>query len=303
MNARITSWPPVEAPGPLGFAGYKAGMTSVQMVDDSSSPSKGLEVSTAATVIEIPPLTVYGLRAYAPGTGGKRVLCDVVTSEEKILKRIGFTKRPDGTKEIEAKLDTLVDITLLVFTDPSSTGTGSKKPVRMELAVGGKSVKEKYDYCKSVLGKQLKVGDVFKDGEYVDAIAVTTGKGLQGAVKRLGVAMQRRKSTGKRRHVGTLGPWHPAKVMYTAPMAGQMGFHTRTEYNKRILKIGSKPEEVIPKGGFPRYGILRNDYILIKGSIAGPAKRLIKLRKSMRKHDVALKTPEIKSISLRSRQG
>ncbi|MCK4714719.1 MAG: 50S ribosomal protein L3, partial [Candidatus Aenigmarchaeota archaeon] len=291
-----------ETPGLLGFAGYKAGMTSISYVDDSASPSKGLEISSAATVLEVPPITVYGLRAYAKGYMGKQTLCDVVTDDAKILKTLGFVKRPDGTKRIEAKLEELANVTLLVFTNPAFTGIGAKKPVRMELAVGGKSLKEKYEYCKSVLGTQLRFSDIFKDGEYVDSIAVTKGKGWQGPVKRFGVRQQRRKSTGKRRHVGTLGPWKPSKVMYTAPQAGQMGYHRRTEYNKRILKIGSKPEEIVPKGGFPHYGVVKNDYVVLRGSIAGPAKRLVKLRKALRKQD-APKKPEVKFISLRSKQG
>ena len=302
-NARITSWPAVESPGALGFAGYKAGMTSVSMTDDSTSPSKGLEISSSATVLEVPPITVYGLRAYEMGYGGKRALCDVVTDDQAILKQLGFTKRPDGTKEIEAKLGELAEVVLLAFANPASTGIGAKKPVRLEIAVGGKSAKEKYDYCKSMLGKQLKFSDVFKSGEYVDAVAVTKGKGWQGAVKRFGVHQQRRKATGKRRHVGTLGPWNPSKVMYTAPMAGQMGYHRRTEYNKRILKIGADPKDVIPKGGFPHYGVVRNDYVLIKGSIAGPVKRFVKLRKALRKSGDAVKAPEVAYVSLRSKQG
>ena len=302
LMPRISSWAHTDAPCVLGFAGYKAGMTSVSSIDDSTAPSKGLEISSAATVLEVPPMTVYGYRAYLEGYGGKRALADVVAQDEKILKQIGYTKAPNGTAAIEKHMDQLTDFSLLAFANPETTSTGAKKPVRMELGVGGKSAKEKYDYCKSVLGKQLRVSDVFKDGEFVDVVAVTTGKGWQGAVKRLGVGLQRRKATNKRRHVGTLGPWHPAKVMYTAPMAGQMGFHTRTEYNKRILKMGSEPKDVIPAGGFLHYGVLKNDYVILKGSVAGPAKRFVRLRKAVRIH-TPVKKPEIKFISLRSKQG
>ncbi|VVC04257.1 50S ribosomal protein L3 [Candidatus Burarchaeum australiense] len=301
--ARITSWPAIEAVGPLGFAGYKAGMTSVSFIDDSTSPSKGLEISASATIIEVPPITVYGYRAYIEGYGGKRALCDVVAQDEKLLKVLGFSKAPNGTPLIEKHMNELTGFSLLAISKPEMTGIGAKKPVRMELAVGGKSAKEMYDYCKSVLGKELHITDVFKEGEFVDAIAVTKGKGWQGAVKRLGVAQQRRKATGKRRHVGTLGPWHPAKVMYTATMAGQMGFHRRTEYNKRILKMGTDPKDIVPAGGFLHFGNVKGDYVVLRGSIAGPVKRIVRLRKAMRLVGVAPKKPELKYISLRSKQG
>jgi len=301
LVSTISAWPRHETPAPLGFAGYKAGMTSVSFVDDTNSPSKGLEISIAATILEVPPITVYGVRVYTNGYGGKRALGDVITPDDKILKTIHFSKKPQASDKFEKHADSISDATLLVFSTPAAA-TGSKKPVRMELAVGGKSGREKFDFCKTLLGKELKFSDVFKEGEYVDSIAVTKGKGWQGAVKRFGVALQRRKATGKRRHVGTLGPWHPAKVMYTVPMAGQMGFHRRTEYNKRVLKMGSDAAEVAPKGGFLHYGVLKSDYALIQGSLAGPVKRIVRLRKGIRAPS-AVKKPEMRYVSLTSRQG
>ena len=54
---------------------------------------------------------------------------------------------------------------------------------------------------------------------------------------------------------------------------GQTGFHQRTEFNKRVLKI-SHPEEdeITPSGGFLHYGEVRNSYVLIEGSVPGPLK-------------------------------
>ncbi|HID29469.1 MAG TPA: 50S ribosomal protein L3, partial [Desulfobacterales bacterium] len=84
-----------------------------------------------------------------------------------------------------------------------------------------------------------------------------------------------RKSRKHRRAVAALGPWKPPRMLYTVPRAGQMGYHQRTEYNKRILKIGEDGKEVTPRGGFIRYGLVRGPYILVNGSVPGPAKRLI----------------------------
>jgi large subunit ribosomal protein L3 len=66
--------------------------------------------------------------------------------------------------------------------------------------------------------------------------------------------------------------------MYTVPRAGQMGFHQRTERNKRIMKISEEAEDINPAGGFPHYGLVRGPYILVKGSVPGPAKRILKMR-------------------------
>jgi large subunit ribosomal protein L3 len=173
---------------------------------------------------------------------------------------------------------------------------GKKTPEIFELEVGGKDVKEKFEFAKQLLGKEIKASDVFKQGEYVDAIAVTKGKGTAGPVKRFGVFVQSRHAKEKRRHVGTLGQEEPGKVRYTVPMAGQLGFQTRTELNKRILAMGEKGEEVTPKSGFKGYGVIKGNYMLIEGSVPGPKKRLIRLRTAIRPLKVKMLIPEIREV-------
>ena len=83
-----------------------------------------------------------------------------------------------------------------------------------------------------------------------------------------------------------------------------MGYHQRTEFNKRILKIGENGEEITPAGGFPHYGVIRNNYILIHGSIPGPTKRLICLREAIRyRRGIKVEKPELTYISTSSKQG
>ncbi len=130
---------------------------------------------------------------------------------------------------------------------------------------------------------------------FIDVVSVTKGKGWQGPIKRFGLSKQRRKATGKVRHVGTLGPFHPPYVMYTVPQAGQMGFHKRTELNKWVLKIGENPDEINPPSGFPHYGIVKNDYIIVKGSIPGSKKRLVRFRWALRRRDIV--EPKLTYIS------
>ncbi|MFH1448625.1 MAG: 50S ribosomal protein L3 [Candidatus Micrarchaeota archaeon] len=303
QTPRINSWPAVEESLLLGFAGFKAGMTHLMMMDDSHSVTKNQEISVPATIVEVPPLLVWGLRAYTedPETFYPRVLSDVFLNDEKLTKSLRIPTNDAKIEDVEKMIDKISDVRVLALALPSKTGIGRKTPITLEIGVGGKDVKEKLEYCKSLLGKEVKVGDVFKEGEFVDIISVTKGKGWQGPVKRLGVELQRRKSTNKRRHVGTLGPWHPSRIMYTAPQAGQMGYHRRTEISKRILKIGDKPEEINPAGGFINFGLVRGEYVIIKGSVGGPKKRLIRFRKSYR-HVPSPKKPEIKYISLTSKQ-
>jgi len=284
--ARVRRWPKVDEIRPLGFAGYKVGMTHVFVVEDNPhSPFYGREIFKAVTLLECPPLLVVGVRAYEKTPYGLKTLSEVWTEKlPKYIDRVitpprNFRSVEDFLSKIEGRA---ADVRLIVCTQPWRTGIGKKKPEIFEIAMGG-DIENALKYSIEKLGSELNVNNVFKEGEYVDVIAVTKGKGFQGVVKRFGVKILPRwhKHRKGSRRIGSVGPTKPA-VMFTTPRAGQMGFHQRTEYNKRILKIGLDPKEINPKGGFKHYGIIRNPYLIIEGSVPGAIKRLIKLRYPIR---------------------
>jgi large subunit ribosomal protein L3 len=84
--------------------------------------------------------------------------------------------------------------------------------------------------------------------------------------------------------------------MWTVPRAGQLGYFARTEYNKQIVKIGDDGEEVTPTSGFKRYGKV-GKHCVIKGSVPGSPKRLIRLRNPIRPKPVDLGDIQITYIS------
>ena len=86
-------------------------------------------------------------------------------------------------------------------------------------------------------------------------------------------------------------------------MMGQMGYHQRTEFNKRLIKIGEDGTEITPEGGFINYGLVRARYVLIKGSVPGPSKRLVRIRHAMRLGEHKIREPTIGFVSLESKQG
>jgi large subunit ribosomal protein L3 len=219
----------------------------------------GIEVASPATVVETPKMEVIDLRTYRMTQYGMKV--------------VGV----DGDDKID-------EVRILTRTQPDHvSGVPSKMPELMEMGIGG-GVDASMEYANSLIGKSIGVADVFREGQLIDISAITKGEGRQGPVKRWGVTIQDRKAqrSSKGRHVGTLGPWHPARLRWTVPQEGQMGYHQRTEYNKCILKIGGDGEKITPKGGFKGYGIVRNEYVLLSGSIPGPRKRLIRMRDAIR---------------------
>jgi large subunit ribosomal protein L3 len=245
-------------------------------------------------------LKVVGIRAYKKTRRGLRVFMEVWAKElPKDLQRkvrIGKARIEERLASLEKSLDEVSEIRLIVVTQPRLSGVGKKRPELFEVGIGGKTIREKLEFARQILGKELRISDVFKEGELVDVIAVTKGKGTAGPVKRFGVKIQVRKAKKKRRHVGTLGQERPGKVRWTVPMAGQLGFQRRTEFNKRVLKIGEKGEEITPEGGFVRYGVVRGPYLVLKGSIPGPKKRLIALRHAIRPTKPKFMVPELREI-------
>ncbi|NUN11348.1 50S ribosomal protein L3 [Candidatus Micrarchaeota archaeon] len=288
---RIRYWP-TETKGLQGFPAYKAGMLQVVMVDDRDTPTKGQEIVFPATVVEVPPLFVYAINAYENTIFGLKSLTQIVSTKnpKELRKLFNPAKKGQTIEDLKKDKAKIAELRLLCTTDPSKTGLGKKKPELIEIALGG-SVDEELAFAEKYLGQLIPLEELIKEGEYVDAIGITKGKGWQGVVKRFGVSLNIHKATQKRRHGGSIGAERPAKVFYTIPRAGQMGFHKRTDVNKRVLKIGSGAE-IAPKKGFHNYGVPKTSYLVISGSIPGPAKRLVTLRKNPK----TAKKPELKQI-------
>ncbi len=294
---------PVQKPTILGFAGYKVACMHVITVDDrEKTPNFGKPLFNAATIVATPPMTVYGFRAYRKVNGALQAFCDVYakTQLQDIERRLRM-KVPNQNKalsKIEKNLDSIVKFTALLYTRPRDAGLSQKKPFLLEVAVGG-SIKECFEYLKSTLGKQIKVSEIFKPGMYVDVAAVTKGKGFEGPVTRFGIKRKQHKSRKSVRAVGALNPWHPASIMYTVPRAGQHGFHKRIEYNKRILLVANPTENPItPKGGFHKFGVVNCDYLLLRGSIPGSTRRLIRMRYAVRPKSFKPHPPKILEASI-----
>jgi large subunit ribosomal protein L3 len=257
----------------LGFAGYKVGMTHIIATDNKpTSLTKNEDIQIPVTVLECPPLKIAAVLVYKKDAYGLR--CTGQINAEKLDKEAARTivipkkaGKPADTKDI-------VDVRVLAYTQPKMTMIGKKAPEFFELGVGGSKPEDKMAYAQGLLGKEIKFSDIFADGQMVDAISITKGHGYQGPVKRFRIALRSHKSEKTKRGPGSLGPWHGFKG-YRTPHAGQMGFQQRTEHNKRILKISDDVAKINPKGGFLRYGLSKNQYVLFKGSIGGASKRLV----------------------------
>ncbi len=305
------SWPDIPTgPKLQGFAGYKAGMTHALIVDyRDASTTAGQEVQVPVTVIECPPMKVAAVRFYTRSYEGLQSMGEVWADklDEDLAELLPIPKK-GSAEERWAKIDLakVEDVRALTYTQPTLvTGIPKKVPELMENRIGGGTLEERVAYARTILGKEVRVTDFAKDGAMVDVAAVTKGKGFQGATKRFGIKLLSHKNSKHRRNVGTLGSFQPGYVRGTVPNSGQMGYHQRTEYNKRLLKVGEDGEEVTPNGGFLHYGKVRNPYVIIHGSVPGPTKRLVRFRDASRPqvYPTLEKAPEIAYVSRESKQG
>jgi len=176
-----------------------------------------------------------------------------------------------------------------------------KKAHLMEIQINGGTVEDKVKYGYELFERQVPVDGVFSQNEYIDVIGVGKGKGYQGTCSRWGTALLQRKTHRGYRKVACIGAWHPARVRYSVARAGQAGYFHRTELNKKVYRVGKPAKDektgkfewnaataadmteknITPLGGFPHYGEVNDWYLMIKGSIIGPKKRVITLRKSL----------------------
>ncbi|CAN1258416.1 60S ribosomal protein L3 [Linum perenne] len=245
-------------------------------------------------------------------------------------KKKAFTKyskrfeTDEGKKDINAQLEKLKKyatcIRVLAHTQiRKMKGLKQKKAHLMEIQVNGGDIAKKVDFAYSFFEKQIPIDAVFQKDEMIDIIGVTKGKGYEGVVTRWGVTRLPRKTHRGLRKVACIGAWHPARVSYTVARAGQNGYHHRTEMNKKIYKLGKTGQEshsamteydrtekeITPIGGFPHYGVVKEDFIMIKGCCVGPKKRVVTLRQSLLKQTsrTALEQVNLKFIDTSSKFG
>ena len=304
MEARIRAWPKLDTDEPkiLAHCGFKAGCVQIVSIDDrEKTPNAGKQLVSLGTVLVTPPLLILGIRGYSKGHYGLHAEFDVYAEDipKYITKEITLKNKEGALENAEKRLGKIKEIFAIVAVSPRSAGLEQKKPYVFEASVSGGDIQKQFTHVKELLGKEIKIDQIFELGSTVDVAAITKGKGWQGVIQRWGVKKKQHKSRKTVREVGSLGPISPQSVMYTVPRAGQMGFHQRTEYDKRIMIIGNTDDDQIkinPAGGYKHFGLVKGDFIVLKGSVPGTYRRLIKLRSQIRNVPTKVLKPNILEV-------
>jgi len=320
-RGRVRSFPKDNKSKPAhltAFPVFKAGMTHIlREVEKPGSKLHKKEVIEACTILEAPPIIICGIVGYIETPRGLRALTTVwaqhlstdfkrrlyknwMNSKKKAFSK--YAEKWKDEKSIQTQLNRMKKycqvVRVLAHTQMHLLNLRQKKAHVMEIQVNGGSVDQKVDFAFKHLEKEIKVGSIFEQNEMIDIIGVTKGKGFEGVTTRWGTKRLPRKTHRGLRRVGCIGGWHPARVRYSVARAGQNGYHHRTEINKKIYRIGTgikyeggknnastasdlTEKAITPLGGFPHYGIVKNDFLMIKGCCVGTKKRVLLLRKSL----------------------
>jgi len=261
-----------------GFICYKAGMVSGYVKDNTEhSMTKGKKIIIPLTILECPPLKIFSVRFYKNNKVVKEILSENLDKELK--RKVKFSKKK--AKKIEdIKSEEYDNVRIIGYSVVKKTNI-KKTPDLNEIGLAG-SVEDKIKFIKENLGKEISVLDAFEQNQLIDLRGLTKGHGFSGPVKRFGITLKSHKSEKGRRRPGSLGPWHPARVTFRVPQAGQLGMFTRIVYNNKIIAIG-KAEERNDLKNIKNYGEIKTDYIIVKGSVLGPAKRQLMITSPLRK--------------------
>ena len=312
----------------------------VREPDRPGSKTHKKEVVDAVTILEAPPMVVVGVVGYTATPTGLRTLTTVWAEHlsEEIRRRFyknwyqskkkAFTKyaakcaTEQGAADMEKELARIKQhcevVRVIAHTQVSKIGLRMKKAHVMEIQVNGGDSAAKVDFAKSLFEKEVPVSTIFSKNESIDVCGATKGRGYEGVTTRWGTARLPRKTHRGLRKVGCIGSWHPMRVGWSVPRAGQNGYHHRTEMNKKIFRIGLKGDassasteadltekSITPMGGFPHYGMVNEDWIMIRGCCVGVKKRVVTLRKALLEltSRAALEDTNLKFIDTSSKFG
>lgn len=292
------NWDVIKASGLKGFIAYKVGMATSYVKDSTSnSLTKDKKMFLGCSVLEIPPMKIFSVRFYKNNHVIDEVLNPNSSKELKHILKLPktYSKKIEDVKDYD-------DLRLIVYSEVDKTGI-KKTPDLAEVGLGG-NLDEKLAFAKDKMNKEILFSEVFKETKLIDVRGLTKGRGLAGSMKRFGIKRRQHKSEKGVRRAGTLGPWHPAHVVFRVPLAGQLGLFTRVQYNSKILASGKIQEnqekssqssdfsgpqkskdfcgDINKQEGFMHYGKIKTEYVIVQGSVQGPAKRQVLLTKTLR---------------------
>jgi len=185
---------------------------------------------------------------------GKYIACTIIQAGPCVVTQVK-TPEKDGYSALQ-----------LAFDERKEKNT--PRPLLKHFEKAGTTPKRKL--AEFQLDEPKQLGDIidvsiFSEGDYVDVVGTTKGKGFQGVVKRHGFGGVGERTHGqhdRERAPGSVGASSdPSRVLKGLRMAGRMGNERRTIQNLQVIKVMPEKNIIVIKGSVPGY---KNSYVLIK---------------------------------------
>ena len=186
---------------------------------------------------------------------GKNIPCTVIEAGPCVVTQVR-TKEVDGYKAFQLGFDDKTEkhATKAELGHFKKAGTSAKKKV-----VEFHEFETEYK-----LGDVVTV-EVFNEGEFVDVVGTSKGKGFQGVVKRHGFGGVGQSTHGQHNRLrapGSVGASsYPSRVFKGMRMAGRTGGEKVTVQNLRVLKVVADKNLLVVKGAIPGH---KNSYVIIQ---------------------------------------
>ena len=178
---------------------------------------------------------------------GNNVVCTVVEVEPNLVTQVKTADGRDGYDAVQ-----------LGFGDKKAKRTSKALQGHFEAAGSGpkRKVTEFRNFSSEVdLGDEVLAGDVFAEGEMIDVVGISKGKGFQGVVKRHGfggVGMKTHGQHNRQRAPGSIGQSSdPSRVFKGMRMAGRMGGDRIKVKNLRVVRILPDHNLILVLGALP----------------------------------------------------
>lgn len=185
---------------------------------------------------------------------GNNVACTVVEAGPNVVTQIKTEEGPDGYDAVQLAFDNQKEKnTTKAMQGHFADAKAPPKKVLSEFRDFGEEVEH---------GDVLRVEDVFDEGERIDVVGVSKGKGFQGVVKRhgfSGVGMKTHGQSDRERHPGSIGASaDPSRVFKGMKMAGRTGGERTTIQNLRVVRILPDHNAILIEGSVPG---AKNSYV------------------------------------------
>lgn len=187
-----------------------------------------------------------GMTSFYSKEDAKSIACTLIEAGPCVVTQVK-TKDSDGYEAIQVAY-------------------GAAKKKNTSLSLGGHLKKAGIEAAQEIaefrnaegdfkVGQTIKIEEVLNEGDFVDAVGKSKGKGFQGVVKRYnfgGVGGQTHGQHNRQRHPGSVGACSfPSRVLPGMRMAGRMGNNQVTIQNLKIVKIYPEKNLVLVGGSIP----------------------------------------------------